>query len=116
MRVGMALSGAGCRRGGAAGLKRVASALNGLHRDLAGLSVTTCLEVTAGQGTSLGHHFEHLRRIIDQVKQPDRLGVCLDTAHMLGAGYDLTSAAGCRWTLGELDEVLGLDDTVAYAL
>ena len=101
--------GAHMGRGEEAGLKRVASALNRMHRELPGLSVTTCLEVTAGQGTSLGYRFEHLRRIIDQVTEPDRLGVCLDTAHMLGAGYDLTSAAGCRRTLGELDKIIGLN-------
>lgn len=90
------------------GLKRVAAALDGLHRDLPGLKVVTALEVTAGQGTSLGYRFEHLRRIIDLVKDPDRLAVCLDTAHLLAAGYDLTSAAGARGVIQELDDVLGL--------
>ena len=90
------------------GLKRVARILNQLHCDLANLAVITCLELTAGQGTSLGYRFEHLRRIIELVKQPQRLGVCLDTAHMLAAGYDLTSASGMKAVLNELDHVLGL--------
>jgi deoxyribonuclease IV len=48
----------------------------------------TCLEITAGQGTCLGHRLEHLATIMELVKAPDRLGVCLDTAHLFAAGYD----------------------------
>jgi len=51
-------------------------------------SVITCLEITAGQGSSLGYRLEHLANIIEQVKEPKRLGVCLDTAHLFAAGYD----------------------------
>ena len=50
--------------------------------------VTTCLEITAGQGTCLGCKLEHLEQIMEQVKQPKRLAVCLDTAHLFAAGYD----------------------------
>ena len=95
--------------GEAAGLELIAQALDQLHEDLPGLAVITCLEVTAGQGTNLGAAFGHIERIIDTVQQPERLAVCLDTAHMLAAGYDLTSAKGCREVLGELDNSLGLD-------
>lgn len=91
-----------------AGLKRVADAFDQLHKELPGYKVVTCLEVTAGQGTSLGFKFEHLRQIIDMVKDANRMAVCLDTAHMLAAGYDLTSAKGARATLDELDDVIGL--------
>jgi hypothetical protein len=48
----------------------------------------TCLEITAGQGTSLGYRLEHLAEIIAGVKHPRRMGVCLDTAHLFAAGYD----------------------------
>jgi len=95
--------------GPAGGLRRITSALNRAHRDLPGLSVLTCLEVTAGQGTALGHRFEELKNIIDTVGAPERLAVCLDTAHMLAAGYDLTSAHGAKATLDELDDILGSD-------
>jgi deoxyribonuclease-4 len=50
--------------------------------------VITCLEITAGQGSSLGYKLEHFASIIDLVKAPKRLGVCLDTAHLFAAGYD----------------------------
>jgi deoxyribonuclease-4 len=91
------------------GLRRVVRAIDRLHRDLPGLAVRTCLETTAGQGTNLGAPFEHLRRILDDVAEPDRLAVCLDTCHMLAAGYDLTSADGAEQVLDQLDAVIGLD-------
>jgi deoxyribonuclease-4 len=95
--------------GAARGLRRIAGALDRIHKRLPGYRTVTCLEVTAGQGTSLGCAFEHLRRIIDTVAAPRRLAVCLDTAHALAAGYDLTSARGARAVLDELDHVIGLD-------
>jgi len=101
--------GAHIGQGEAAGLKRITQALDRIHKDLPGLTVLTCLEVTAGQGTTLGARFEHLGRIIDTVQHPERLGVCLDTAHMIEAGYDLTTAKGCRSVLKELDEIVGLE-------
>ena len=100
--------GAHMKEGEQAGLKRVAEALDQLHAELPGLNTVTLLEITAGQGTSLGHRIEHLKRIIDLVSEPQRLAVCLDTAHLLAAGYDLTCASGAAAVLAELDDVLGL--------
>ena len=100
--------GAHMQSGEDAGLRRVARSLDRLHRDLPGLRTVTCLEVTAGQGTSLGSTFEHLKRIFELVSEPRRLAVCLDTAHLLAAGYDLGSAGGARGVVQELDDVLGL--------
>lgn len=91
-----------------AGLGRVAESLNRVHDALPDVCVTTCLEITAGQGTGLGYTFEHLASIIDQVDADDRLGVCLDTAHLIAAGYDLTSEAGAKAVLKECDQVIGL--------
>ena len=105
--------GAHMKEGEDKGLKRVARSLDRIHKDLPGLKTVTCLEVTAGQGTSLGYTFEHLRQIMELVKDPQRLAVCLDTAHMLAAGYDLTGAAGCRAVLRELDDVIGLSHVAA---
>ncbi len=96
-------------KGEAAGLRRVAEALNRLHDELPELRVTTCLEVTAGQGTSLGYRLEHLAEIIERVEASQRLAVCLDTAHLLAAGYDLESAAGARRVLREVDATVGID-------
>jgi deoxyribonuclease-4 len=93
--------------GEAAGLKRVAAALDVVHgRVPAG--VITCLESTAGQGTSLGHRLEHLAVIIERVKHPDRLGVCLDTAHLFAAGYDFRGRRYARFRR-EVDAAVGID-------
>lgn len=89
------------------GLAKVAEALDQLHGELKGLKTVTCLEITAGQGTSLGYKLEHLASIRDQVKAPERLAVCLDTAHLLAAGYDLTSEKGAKAVLDEVDAVCG---------
>jgi deoxyribonuclease-4 len=75
------------------GLARVAKALDRVFKDLGKASTTTvCLEITAGQGTSLGYKLEHLAEIMSQSKYPERLAVCLDTAHLLAAGYDFRGA------------------------
>ncbi len=80
--------GAHMGEGEEAGLRRVAESLDVVHSRIDADGVTTCLEITAGQGTSLGYQLEHLATIIEQVKDPGRLGVCLDTAHLFAAGYD----------------------------
>jgi deoxyribonuclease IV len=71
-----------------AGLRRIAKALDEVHSRISA-DCLTCLEITAGQGSSLGYKLEHLAAIIEKVKSPQRLGVCLDTAHLFAAGYDI---------------------------
>ena len=74
------------------------------------------LEHTAGQGTNLGHRFEHLATIIGGLSGSDRVGVCLDTCHLLAAGYDLCSEAGHDETFREFDRVVGLDRLAVFHL
>lgn len=76
--------------------------------------VRPLLEVTAGQGTNIGHRFEHLRDIIGHSRYPDRLGVCIDTAHIYAAGYDWTTAEGYAAVMGELDAVVGIGRVEAF--
>ena len=71
-----------------AGLQRVVAALDVVHEHVPDEGSITCLEITAGQGTSLGYCLEHLLFIMERVKHPKRVGVCLDTAHLFAAGYD----------------------------
>ena len=92
----------------AAGLRRVARALDEVHRRCAKVRVRALIETTAGQGRCLGHRFEHLARILELVKQPERLGICLDTCHVFAAGYPLAPAADYERTIAELDRVVGL--------
>jgi len=90
------------------GIDQYATTLGDIHRDLPGLKVITCLEATAGQGTCLGHRLEHLAAIIDRCHEPERLGVCLDTAHLFAAGYDLGTEKGTRAVIQQVDDALGL--------
>jgi deoxyribonuclease-4 len=90
------------------GLARVARALDETHARCAGFRVQVLLETTAGQGSSLGHRFEHLARILALVKEPRRLGVCLDTCHVFAAGYALAPQKAYQATLRAFDRTVGL--------
>jgi deoxyribonuclease-4 len=91
-----------------AALARVAGALDEVHDRCPGYRCQVLLETTAGQGTTLGHRFEHLARILSLVAEPDRLGVCFDTCHVFAAGYALAPAAEYRATFRAFDQVIGL--------
>lgn len=69
--------------------------------------VTAVIENTAGQGTNLGHTFEQIAQIISQVEDKSRVGVCLDTAHTLAAGYEIRTREGFEDTFRKFDEVIG---------
>src|SRR5665213_1295612 len=99
--------GAHMGQGEEVGLKRVAESLDSVHERIPADGVMTCLEITAGQGTSLGYRLEHLASIIEQVKSPERLGVCLDTAHLFAAGYDFRGRKYAAFRK-ELDSTIGI--------
>jgi deoxyribonuclease-4 len=67
------------------------------------------LEHTAGQGRTVGHRFEHLAAIIGHLRGSARVGVCLDTCHLLAAGYDVAGEQGYRDTFAAFDRLVGLD-------
>ena len=67
------------------------------------------LEHTAGQGRTVGHRFEHLAVILEHLGGSARVGICLDTCHLLAAGYDISTAQGYRDTFEEFDRIVGLD-------
>ena len=90
-----------------AGLKRVARAMDVIHQRVPA-GVITCLEITAGQGTSLGYKLEHLAVIIEKTRAGDRLGVCLDTAHLFAAGYDFRGRKYAKFRK-QLDSLIGID-------
>jgi deoxyribonuclease-4 len=91
-----------------AGIANVARGIDDAHQRTPGFKVKILLELTAGQGTTLGHRFEHIAAIMDQVAEPKRLGVCLDTCHVFAAGYPLGSEADYTATMDEFDRVIGL--------
>jgi deoxyribonuclease-4 len=99
-----------------AGVAKVVASIDRIFAGIPKVRTRLALETTAGQGSSLGHTFEHLAGIIAQVREPERLCVCLDTAHVFAAGYDLTSEAGTRQTFREFDRTVGLQQLVALHL
>src|SRR5881275_1695014 len=74
-----------------AGLKKIADSIEEGFRKIPKVKTKIALEITAGQGSCIGHGFEHLAHIIANVCEPDRLRVCLDTAHLFAAGYEINS-------------------------
>jgi deoxyribonuclease-4 len=95
--------------GEAAGLARVVAALDEVHAGCRGFKVKVLLENTAGQGSCLGHRFEHLATVLSEVKDSSWLGVCFDTCHAFAAGYPLRSANDYCDTFEEFDRLIGLD-------
>ncbi|HZI94933.1 MAG TPA: deoxyribonuclease IV [Patescibacteria group bacterium] len=99
-----------------AGIARIAGALDRLLRDRPGQRVKVLLETTAGQGSSVGHKFEHLRAILDRLVSPERVGVCIDTCHVFAAGYDLRTEKGYHEVMTSFDRIVGLDRVRAFHL
>ena len=96
------------------GLKRIADSLAEVLAAHPPGSARLLLEHTAGQGTVLGHRFEHLAAIIDGVGGSSRLGVCLDTCHLVAAGYDIISAAGYDAVFANFYESIGSGRLAAF--
>ena len=99
--------------GMAAGVARVARALT-RALDLVELPVKILLENTAGQGSCIGYRFEHLAAILEQIRNADRAGICLDTCHLFAAGYDIRTAEGYSETFREFDRLIGLERISAF--
>ena len=96
------------------GIRLIADGLRSLLRVRRRGRVRILLEQTAGQGTNLGHRFEHLAAIIARLDGAPRLGVCLDTCHLLAAGYDLCSEAGYADTFLQFERTVGIDRLAAF--
>ena len=86
-------------------LKRIAESVNIVLAKTKG--VTAVIENTAGQGTNLGHTFEQISIIIDNVEDKSRVGVCIDTCHAYTSGYDVKSPEGLKETFRKFDEIIG---------
>ena len=78
------------------------------------MQTTVLLETMAGKGSEVGSAFSELREIIDRVKMPEKIGVCLDTCHVHDAGYDIVD--DLDGVLREFDKVIGLDRLKAVHL
>ena len=99
-----------------AGLDKIVESIDRVLSGLPKIKTRIALETTAGQGSCLGNKFEHLAYIISRAREPKRLCVCLDTAHVYAAGYDIGSEASARRAFREFDRLIGLDQLVAIHL
>jgi len=98
------------------GLDLIAEGLAAVLRARPRAKTMILLEHTAGQGTNLGHRFEHLAAILTRLDGSPRVGVCLDSCHLIAAGYDLCSDAGYRETFDTFDRLVGVDRIRAFHL
>lgn len=97
------------------GINNAANAVNTALKKVDN-KVIVLLENMAGQRNSCGSRFEDILQILQKVEQPDRVGVCLDTCHLLAAGYDIRTVEAVEKTLNEFDQVIGLDRLKAVHL
>ena len=72
------------------------------------------LEHTAGQGRTVGHRFEHLAAILGHVDGSARVGVCLDTCHLVASGYDIATEDGYAATFQAFERIVGLERLVVF--
>ncbi len=86
-------------------LDRIAESINIALDQTKG--VTAVIENTAGQGTNLGHTFEQIAHIIDKTEDKSRVGVCLDTAHTLAAGYEIRTEESFKETFQSFEDIVG---------
>jgi deoxyribonuclease IV len=101
----------GCYTAGseAEGLELIADSLLALLRERRRGKTMVLLEQTAGQGTALGATFEQLASIIAKMNDHARVGVCLDTCHLLAAGYDICSPEGYATTFKQFSRLIGFE-------
>ena len=97
------------------GIQRIAEGIAGAQSRQSG-STLLLLEHTAGQGTMLGHRFEQLRAMIDYLDDASKVAFCLDTCHLVAAGYDIISETGYEQVFTEFDEILGLNRLAVFHL
>lgn len=94
--------------GEAAGLRTIGRSLRACLRATSGYRTRLLLENTAGQGTTLGYRLEQIAELLDRAADPDRMKVCLDTCHLLAAGYDFRDRPGYERFRDELDRTVGI--------
>jgi len=91
------------------GLMRVVKAFKTILGDSPGCRTKILLENTSGSGHWLGYKFSHIRFILQKLRWPKRLGLCLDTAHAWAAGYNINCDSGVNDMISEIDDQVGLD-------
>lgn len=98
------------------GLRWIIAGLDEVFRATRTSKVRIALENTAGQGSCLGNRLEHLAAIYDGVSNPARLTVCLDTAHLFAAGYDIRHPKGWDAAIRQMETLIGRKEIAAFHL
>lgn len=91
------------------GILQVVESLARLMDDARKLKVQIVLETTAGQGSSLGYRFDHFSEVFDRLGWPKDIGLCVDTAHIFEAGYNIGTKDGYNAVIADLDLTVGID-------
>ena len=97
-------------------MNQITDQLNKLITATKNSNVIVLFETTAGQGKGLGHKFEHMKYMIDKIKNKQRIGVCFDTAHSFAAGYDFTTKKKYDAIWESFDDIIGLKYLKAFHL
>jgi deoxyribonuclease IV len=108
--------GAHLGKGEEEGLRQIVSGLDEVFASTKHSRVRIALENTAGQGTCLGYRVAHLAAIFDRVRNPERLGICLDTAHFFAAGYDIRTPEGWDTAIKEVSALIGTRQILVFHL
>ncbi|MCP5514135.1 MAG: deoxyribonuclease IV [Spirochaetales bacterium] len=97
-------------------LDLISDSMNTAYSKTADYGVTQVIEITAGQGSNVGYKFEHIKRLIDNFSNKDRVGVCIDTCHAYSAGYDLKTPDKFDAMVDEFDKIIGIKYLKAFHL
>lgn len=97
-------------------IKRIAESVNRAHQKTKGFKVLVCYENAAGQGTNVGHRFEHLAQLIERTEEKKRTGICFDTQHAFASGYDLRTEEGYKKVFEEFDKIVGISKIKCFHL
>ena len=97
-------------------LSLVSAALARVLKDRPRGKAMILIEHTAGQGSAMGASFEEIAAMLDGVKNGKRLGVCLDTCHLLASGYDLCTSDGYEKTFDTFERLIGIDRLKVFHL
>lgn len=89
-------------------LETIVASLLSLEEQCAQGETRLLIETTAGQGSSVGHKFEHLAYIVERTASKIPIGVCIDTCHIFSAGYDIRTKEAWEATLKTFDSIVGL--------
>ena len=89
-------------------LRLIAQAILAVFQRRPRIGTMLLFEHTAGQGRTLGHRFDHLAALVGHLDGSTRVGICLDTCHLIASGYDIVSDAGYQQTFEEFERLLGL--------